>query len=89
MVTIMRYYKTISNGYIISIGIGEGGTEITESEYSEIVSVIAEKPETTETTDYRLKDNLTWEFYEVEPVTPEPTEQDYAEAGRTLMGVES
>ena len=65
----MRFYKQTSDGYIISIGTGAGGTEITESEYNEIMSAIHSKPETTETLDYQLKDDLTWESFEVEPVT--------------------
>lgn len=62
----MRYYKHTSNGYIVSIGTGHGGTEITESEYNTILSVIANKPVATETTDYMLKEDLTWEEYEME-----------------------
>lgn len=65
----MRYYKVINNGYIHMVGIGAGGTEITESEYNEIMSAIHSKPETAETLDYQLKDDLTWESFEVEPVT--------------------
>lgn len=68
---VMRYYKQISNGYILSIGIGGSGTEITEEEYSEIKSVINNKPQGTETYDYMLKEDLTWEEYEIEPVEPE------------------
>lgn len=84
----MRFYKLINNGYIASIGTGSGGTEITESEYNEIISVIQNKPEATETTDYMLKADLTWETYEIEPVEPDPSDDDYATAGRILMGVE-
>ena len=83
----MGYYKTIHDGYIYSIGTGNGGTEITESEYNEIKTVIQNKPQATETTDYMLKADLTWEAYEVDSVDPDPTEEDYAEAGRILMGV--
>lgn len=66
----MRYYKHTSNGYIVSIGTGNGGEEITESEYNTILSVIANKPVATETTDFMLRDDLTWEEYEVE-IPPE------------------
>ena len=59
----MRYYKTIDDGYITAIGTGGGGTEITESEYNEIMTVIQNKPPRTETTDYHLKTDLTWEAY--------------------------
>ena len=83
------YYKTTSNGYIYSIGIGGIGIQITEAEYNEILTALASKPSPTENTDYMLKEDLSWEAYPVEPVDPDPTEEDYAEAGRILMGVES
>ena len=39
----MRYYKKISDGIIIAIGTGPGGTEITEAEYNVLLSEIREK----------------------------------------------
>ena len=39
----MRYYKQISDESLIAIGIGPGGTEITESEYNILLSEIREK----------------------------------------------
>lgn len=39
----MRYYKQISDGIIIAIGTGYGGTEITESEYNALLAEIREK----------------------------------------------
>lgn len=81
------FYKISANNYIAAIGVGNAGTSITESEYNEILSVIHNKPSRTETTDYRLKTDLTWESYEIEPIPEEePTEEDYAEAGHILMG---
>jgi len=69
----MRYYKTIVDNYITSIGTGGGGTEITETEYNTILSVIQQKPARTATTDYRLIDGeLTWEQYERIDPEPEP-----------------
>ena len=67
----MRYYKIIDGNYITAIGTGAGGEEITESEYNEIMSVIHSKP-VREGYDYKLKTDLTWEEYPVEP--PEPDE---------------
>ena len=81
----MRFYKLIENGYILAIGTGSGHTEITGAEYDEILSVIHEKPARTETTDYRLKEDLTWEEYQVEPPDPDP-ELDGDEALEILMG---
>lgn len=40
---MMRYFEIIENGYLISIGTGSGGTEITESEYNALLSMIREK----------------------------------------------
>ena len=80
----MRYYKVITNGYINMVGTGAGGTEITESEYTEIMTAIQNKPTATETTDYQLKDDLTWEPFEVEPV--EVDDIDEAEALDIILG---
>lgn len=81
----MRYYKQTDSGYIIAIGTGLAGTEITEDEYNTILSVIRAKPTATETTDYRLLEDLTWEAYEIEPVA-EDTELTDDEALEILMG---
>ena len=70
----MRYNKQTSNNYILAIGTGYGGTEITEAEYSEILSVIQNRP-TAEGKGYRLKTDLTWEEYDLPPV-PEPSDDD-------------
>jgi len=80
----MRYYKDISDGYFLAIGTGNGGTEITQSEYDEIMAVIRNKPQPAEDTDYLLKDDLTWEAYHVEP-SPEP-DPDPEEALSILLG---
>ena len=84
----MRYYKQTVNGYIIAIGTGGGGEEITEQEYNEIMTVIQNKPARTETTDFHLKTDLTWEEYErpTDP-EPEPSDEDKAEAYDILTGV--
>lgn len=82
----MQYFKTIVEGFIISIGTGPNGN-ITEAEYNQILSAIHDKPARTETTDYKLREDLTWEAYEVEPTpAPEPTDADKAEAYDILMG---
>mgnify|MGYP006992122929 CR=1 FL=1 len=81
----MRYYKLISDGYILSIGTGNGGTEITEAEYNEILTIIHNKPAATETTDYRLREDLTWEEYPIDPPDPDP-DIDEAEAFDIIFG---
>lgn len=82
---MMRYNKTTSDGYILTIGTGFGGTEITEAEYDEILSVLHNKPARTDTTDYRLREDLTWEAYPVDPPEPDP-EVDEAEAFNIIFG---
>ena len=65
----MRYYKIITDGYLVAIGNGCGGTEITAEEYAELLNIIRTKPVASEGYDYRLKTDLTWEVYE-RPVIP-------------------
>ena len=70
----MRYYKQISNGYILAIGTGDGEIEINETEYNSIVSVLQSR-RTSETQVYRLRADLTWEAYDLPPA-PEPSDDD-------------
>lgn len=81
----MRYYKAIDNGYITAIGIGGGGTEITEQEYNAIMAIIQNKPKWEGTTDYHLRTDLTWEAYERVP-EPQSDEIDAEEALSILTG---
>lgn len=84
----MRYNKQTSNNYIIAIGTGYGGTEISEAEYNEIMAIIQNRP-SAEGKGYRLKTDLTWEAYDLPPV-PEPSDEDElsdAEALNVIMGV--
>lgn len=71
----MRYKIQYDGNYLISIGTGPGGTEITESEYNNILSVIRSRPTPPAGFDYRLKADLTWEQYELPP-DPEPSDED-------------
>jgi len=83
---MVRFYKIITGGYITAIGTGTGGEEITEQEYNEILNVIRNKPQATATTDYMLKENLTWEAYTLEPVPePDPTPEEIAEALEAIL----
>ena len=83
----MRYNKQIFNGFIVAVGSFNGGEEISEAEYNAILEVVRNKPTATKTTDYRLREDLTWEEYEVEPTpAPEPTDADKAEAYDILVG---
>lgn len=81
----MRYYKDIQDGFIVAIGTGGGGVEITENEYSSIIAVIRNKPARTDTTDYHLREDLTWEEYErVDP--PDEDEPSAEEVVDILLG---
>ena len=83
----MRYYKIITDGYLVAVGSGSGGTEITEAEYAELLNIIRSKPVATEGYDYRLKSNLTWELYELPPVpAPEDDEISDTEALNIITG---
>ena len=81
----MRFYKDIQDGCIVAIGTGGGGTEITETEYNAIMAVIQGKPARTETTDYHLLEDLTWEEYAIDPPDPDP-ELDDSEALSIRLG---
>lgn len=72
------YYKQIEDNILVAIGdiktIHEGLTEITEEEYNNILSVIATKPEDTESIIYKLHaDTLEYVGYD-RPEEPTPTE---------------
>ncbi len=71
----MRYYKLTESDYLMAIGTGLGGTEITESEYNNILSIIRSRPTPPAGYSYRLKADLTWEQYELPP-EPEPSDTD-------------
>lgn len=69
----MRYYKMIDNSYLIQIGMGYGGEEITADEYRAIAEVISNVPTAPDGYSYRLKADLTWELYELPAVEEELT----------------
>ena len=81
------WYKVTRDGYILGVGTGGAGEQITESEYNTILDIIHNKPAATETTDYRLKTDLTWELYEIDP--PEPGPLDPQEALDFIFGGEN
>ena len=65
------YKKIIQNGYIVAVGSGDFGTDITEDEYNALLEILQNRPQETAEIGYRLKTDLTWESYEKEP-QPEP-----------------
>ncbi len=82
----MRYYKVITDNYIVRIGTGKGGQEISSQEYENILGMINRKPEPTDTTGYRLRADLTWEAYEKEPIEPVEEEASADEILAILTG---
>ena len=57
----MRYFKTVSNGYIQTIGTGAGGIEIPENEYRELYGVFQSRPGDDGNIYELCADTLTWE----------------------------
>lgn len=67
----MRYYKLENGDYLLSVGTGNGGEEITETEYDNIMDTIRSSPTATEGYGYRLKSDLTWELWDTERNNPD------------------
>lgn len=84
----MRYYKIIEDGYVLSIGTGSGGSEITKEEYEDIISVIRSAPTAESGYQYRLKADLTWELVELPPVS-EDEKISADEALKIILGGEA
>ena len=83
----MRYFEIQNNGYVVGVGKGNVGIEISEERYNSVLSALPLKPPATENTDYLLTIGLVWEPYERPPAPPlEPTIEDKAEAYDILMG---
>lgn len=82
----MRCYKKIEDGYIIAIGTGVGGGEISAEEYAQIKKLLYAKPEALAGYDYRLKEDLTWEEYEVPAIDPGDEEISDEEALSIILG---
>lgn len=76
------FYKYISDKYIIGVGTGAGGEEITEKEYNAILEKINNRPEAPEGYSYRLTTAMEWELCEV-PKT-EPTTDEIIESEEVL-----
>lgn len=66
------YQKNTENGYIVSIVKGVSVGNITEAEYQAIKDIIRNKPTVEQGFDYRLREDLTWELYQL----PEPGRED-------------
>lgn len=69
------FYKYINENFIIGVGIGSGGEEITEKEYNSILEKINNRPEAPEGFSYRLTTSLEWELCEVSKTEPTAEEE--------------
>lgn len=83
----MRCYKILDNNYILAIGTGKGGEEITESRYNEILSILRNRPTAPDGFAYRLTKELEWELYELPPM--EEPELTADEALDIILGGEA
>ena len=82
------YFKGIDNGYIRTVGQADdvpAGWECTEEEYNQILEAFKHKPPVTDSKDYFLKEDLTWEEIDVEPME----EQEEAEEILSILTGES
>jgi hypothetical protein len=71
----MRYYKIIDSNYLVFIGVGNGGLEITETEYNSLFEIINNKPTAPTGYDYKLTKELEWELYELPQAEPEEMDE--------------
>ena len=65
------YYLTTNNGIIVAVGETGGKiSEITKTKYDQVNELLSNKPISEDPQhDYRLRENLEWELFEIEPVT--------------------
>ena len=92
----MYFYCSVKDGYIMSVGMisaynPEDKGYISEERYMELVEAFQSKPEAPYGYGYHLKEDLTWELYELPPEEAgeeltAATEADYQDALRE-MGV--
>lgn len=80
------FCKLVSNNYIEAIGRGGFGIEITEAEYNNLIEIIHNKPIAESGYDYRLREDLTWELYELPIIPPEDEEISDTEALEIIRG---
>lgn len=59
------YQINIENGYIVSLVKGVEKGNISENDYNNVLEIIKNKPIANDGFDYRLKEDLTWELYEL------------------------
>lgn len=58
----MRYWEYDADGFVMCVGTGRGGIEITKERYDNVMTCISNKPKDTKTIYYMLSTNLEWIF---------------------------
>lgn len=77
--------KIVNNGYII--GLSEiTGEDISAAEKESILAAIESRPTPQSGYSYRLKTDLTWELYELQPEPSDEDEISTDEALNILLG---
>ena len=97
-----RYYKQTDGMYILAVGVGAGGTEITKAEYNTLLAEIRAKAQlvddvyngvkTLDDVPAEWRDEIqrrVTERQEAEQAEPEETELEDAIAALNLLGVEA
>ena len=97
-----RYYKQTDGMYILAVGVGAGGTEITKAEYNTLLAEIRAKArlvddvyngvKTLDDVPAEWRDEIqrrVTERQEAQQAEPEETELEDAIAALKLLGVEA
>lgn len=71
VVTDKHFYKSIRDGYIEHVGFGYGFPEMTEDEYQMLREKLLNAPETEEDQEARLREDLTWEIFNIDRLQQE------------------
>lgn len=94
---VIRYYKRISNGYLVDVGFASGyegnladSTEITEEEYNSLMDIITNVPEAPEGYTYRITSSGEYELAEAAVAEGDstPSDSEYMEIGHIFLGEE-
>ena len=85
----MRFFKIIKDGYIFAVCTGSGDVEIAAEEYANIVDLVHNRPMPPEGYDYRLREDLTWEEYQLPVIDPAEEEISDSEALAIILGGEA
>lgn len=79
-------YKIVLDDYIVGV-CDDFGEKITEQEYDTILDAIRNCPTAPDGYGYRLREDLTWELYELPVVEEFEEELTNEEAYNIIMGV--